>query len=270
MKCFEAFAAVPKRYGAIFVWFSTNMGHTHYFVKNEKAMIQYSDRSKAVRGSPTAPGDRRPPFITTHSDLIPKGALTQALAPPPGVNRPLMCFRRGKNLSDALVWARLPSASRPLLSTTPIVSQPSETLRYSGRSSTHCRATRDHSQIYSEILGLNRDTPGGILTRYPSDSYSSSMEELKDEDMPKHLTTGRLFVLRLLSCCSDGRSTSKLTDFVKATDVTDFPTKLQDTALQLLVRWKSLQKEDTEPVTGASGAAKAVTGSAATVTSSAA
>ena len=32
-----------------------------------------------------------------------------------------MCFRRGKNLSDALVWARLPSASRPLLSTTPIV-----------------------------------------------------------------------------------------------------------------------------------------------------
>ena len=121
MKCFEAFAAMPKRYGAIFIWFSTNMGHIHYFVKNEKAIIQYSDLSKAVRGSPTAPGDRPPLFITTHSDLIPKGALTQALAPPPGVNRPLMCFRLGKNLSDALVRVRLPSASRPLPLTTPIV-----------------------------------------------------------------------------------------------------------------------------------------------------
>ena len=60
MKCFEAFAAMPKRYGAIFVWFSTNIGHIHYFVKNDKAMIQYSDRSKAVRGSPMAPGDRLP------------------------------------------------------------------------------------------------------------------------------------------------------------------------------------------------------------------
>ena len=115
MKCFEAFAAMPKRYGAIFIWLSTNMCHIHYFVKNEKAMIQYSDRSKAVRGSPTTPGDRRPPY--------PLGPNTQgsAYSSPGGVNRPLMCFRRGKNLSDALVRARLPSASRPLPSTTPIV-----------------------------------------------------------------------------------------------------------------------------------------------------
>lgn len=117
---------------------------------------------------------QRPPFISTHRDHIPKSALVQALDPPPGIARPLLSFKRARNLADTLVRSRLIGTVRPPVDTgvvrigfTPSFAQHS---RPCGVSLCACCPLMsglevmftDTSQHYATPSGTNCDTRGVV------------------------------------------------------------------------------------------------------------
>ena len=85
------------------------------------SQVTFRDRNTILQSRESDSEGRRPPFISVHSDLIPKQALSEALEPPHSILQPLLCFKRDKNVADKVVRARLRMSSKPTKSSAPII-----------------------------------------------------------------------------------------------------------------------------------------------------
>lgn len=88
-------------------------GYPRTMLNTISAQVPHTSRHEVLKEKKKAPGERVP-FITTHSDRIPKSEISRALKPsgeiPPP---PLLCFKVEGHLSKKLVRARLRSSAQP-------------------------------------------------------------------------------------------------------------------------------------------------------------
>lgn len=74
--------------------------------------MPFTSRSQTLQDK-TVTDLERPPFITLYSSHFTPRQLSDALQPPPGVQRPVLCFRKDKSLASRLVRARLKTSKPP-------------------------------------------------------------------------------------------------------------------------------------------------------------
>ena len=118
-----------------------NRGYPRSFLHKIQQQVKFEDRDKALKQH-IEPKARRPPFISTYHDRVPRQALKTALEPPTeDICTPLLCFERGKNLADKFVRARLPRTD------TPYVQPPLQSLWHPQHSLRHCGVSLLHYHV---------------------------------------------------------------------------------------------------------------------------
>lgn len=140
-------------------------GYPPRLITEIKALVPFSARCDALKKKEQTCSNDRPPFVSTHSDQIPKAELTKALAPPDGIQQPLMAFKKGRDIAQKLVKARIKESVRPSRSTTTMI------LRHAPSFKTHskpcgtpmcgcCRLMSGLEVVYSK-KGTPHKTPEG-------------------------------------------------------------------------------------------------------------
>ena len=75
--------------------------------------ITFQNRQATLLDKPPPQLDR-PPFITLYSSQVTPKQIADTLKPPPGLQQPVLCFRKDKSIASQLVRARLKGAKPPL------------------------------------------------------------------------------------------------------------------------------------------------------------
>lgn len=87
-------------------------GYPQRAIRDMREAVRFRDREEFLKPRDPKQNDR-PPFIYVHSDRIIRGVLNERLEPPPSLHRPMLCCKRGKNVADQLVRARLQNTEAP-------------------------------------------------------------------------------------------------------------------------------------------------------------
>lgn len=90
----------------------TARGYPMHLVSKTLQEVPFSSRAEKLEEKQPST-ETLTPFITPHSDQVPRAELTKALQPPEGDNPPTLCFTKGRDVASSLVRARLRGNTRP-------------------------------------------------------------------------------------------------------------------------------------------------------------
>ena len=95
-------------------------GYPHWLLTKAASEVTYASR-RTLLYRPASLDKKTPiPFVVRYNQTVPSSQLRSALAPPPSLPTPTLCYSGNKNISHTLVRARLPGSPHPPKATTTV------------------------------------------------------------------------------------------------------------------------------------------------------